>query len=448
MSFGYSLAEAEPDSLKQVISKVMVTDNFKEIKVTEAGKYDRMQLAALSTDEKKALRKGKQEEFRTLNAAWLYTMAESKDLLREKLALFWHGHFACRNGIPFFMEEMVNLLRKNALSDFKTILTSVSKSAAMLQFLNNQQNRKAHPNENFARELLELFTLGRGHYTEDDVNAAARSFTGWGFTEDGEFEFREQQHDAGEKTFLGNTGNWKGDDILRIILEQKQCAEWICTGFWKFFISDTTDAPAIKKIAEEYYQSGYDTMALFKSIIHSDWFYADAYIGARIKSPVELIVPFLRDFHLQFVNAALLFQVQRVLGQVLLFPPNVAGWPGGTSWIDSSSLIYRMKLGRILLYNENPETAPKDDGDVNGFAAMDAAARQGERMKVNSDWSDIYKNFNDDAAVSGLYEKIIALKDWKPDAALWNKYTAPGDQDEKLKTTVLHLMSLPEYQLC
>ena len=448
MAFGIRMEIPEIASFKVAKSLINAEKEFSPIKVTSAGKVQKSELIKLTAEDRRKLLKGRHEELRSLNVAWVNILAEESSYLKEKLAYFWHGHFACRNGIPLYMEDYVNMLRKDALSDFKTLLTEVIKSAAMLQFLNNQQNRKSHPNENFARELLELFTLGRGHYSELDVKEAARAFTGWGFNESGEFEFRERQHDFGEKIFLGEKGNFNGDDIIRIILQQKQCAIFVCTKFWKSFVSDEADAVAIKGLAEVYYNSGYKTDELFNSIMNSEWFYEEKHIGARIKSPIEMIVPFIRDFRLEFTSDTQLLTIQRILGQVLLFPPNVAGWSGGRNWIDSSSLVYRLKLARILLANEVDVIQPKDDGDVNGFAKMTGSVFKQDRMKVFSDWNSVYRKFeNLTNPLSDVTNHVIALKDWTPDAELLSKYKV-GEGSEGIKSMILHLMSLPEYQLC
>ena len=318
----------------------------------------------------------------------------------------------------------------------------------MLQFLNNQQNRKSSPNENFARELLELFTLGRGNYSEDDIKAAARAFTGWGFDEDGVFTFRERQHDFGEKTFLGQTGNWNGGDIIDIILQQRQCAHHIAKRFCSFFVGDT-NAEMVNQVADQFYASGYDIKTLAGSVFSSEWFYNKEYIGNRIKSPVELLIPLMRDFSLKFGNPSLPFTIQRVMGQVLLFPPNVGGWPGGRSWIDGALLTYRMKLPRILLHNDEPELNVKDDGDDNGFAKMESKLRNAERLKVESDWNLYIQSLDnmDETEISDtLRLRLICGKNINYSIA--EKYTSKNNRTEYIKSMILHLMTLPEYQLC
>src|ERR1700754_3627308 len=176
--------------------------------------------AQMTPEQKKALARQGKEDIRDMNIAWLSMMTNSKAQLREKMSLFWHGHFACRSNSGYFAQDLVNMIRTNALENFGDMLRAISKSPAMLQFLNNQQNRKGHPNENFAREVMELFTLGRGNYTEKDIKEAARAFTGWGANVQGDFVFRKGQHDDGNKTVLGHTGRFDGDDILNILLEE------------------------------------------------------------------------------------------------------------------------------------------------------------------------------------------------------------------------------------
>ena len=192
----------------------------------------------LSKEQKKQLRKQSAEDIKNLNLLWLGEMINSEAQLREKMSFFWHGHFACRVINIFFQQQLLNVIRENALGNFGDLLREVSKSPAMLSFLNNQQNRKQHPNENFAREVMELFTMGRGNYTENDVKEGARAYTGWGFNMDGEFVFRPFAHDNGQKTFLGKTGNFNGDDVIDIILEQRTTANFIAKKIYKFFFSE------------------------------------------------------------------------------------------------------------------------------------------------------------------------------------------------------------------
>src|SRR5579859_4882340 len=219
-----------------------------------------------------AFKKSK-EGMMTLNLTWMDKLRSTNDPLTEKMVLFWHNHFACRTMVPFLAQQQNNILRKHALGSFADMLTDVSKDPAMLQFLNNQQNKKDHPNENFAREVMELFTLGRGHYTEEDIKEAARAFTGWGFSL-GEFQFREKQHDRGSKTFRGQTKNFSGDDIINVILEDPQTAQFITGKIIAYFVTqEKIDDQEVDSFARSFYKSNYNISKLVKDILTSDLFY-------------------------------------------------------------------------------------------------------------------------------------------------------------------------------
>src|SRR6185436_3434996 len=210
-----------------------------------------------------------------------------------------------------------DVIRKNALGSFRDLLHEVSRSAAMLNFLNANQNKKDHPNENFAREVMELFTMGRGNYSENDIKEAARAFTGWGFNLHGEFVNRPFQHDNSSKTFLGKTGNFNGDDIINILLEQKQTAKFITNKIYRYFVNEKTDNHKVETLATGFYQSGYDIQKLLEDIYTSDWFYDEKNIGNKIKSPIELLVGIRRLLPMEFENEEVQLLFQRALGQIL-----------------------------------------------------------------------------------------------------------------------------------
>ena len=197
--------------------------------------FDYASTAKLNADQKKLIQQRNRKQNIEVNLNFLQEMVHGEDQLREKMAFFWHGHFATRVVNPKMSAQILNVIRQNALGNFKDLLFAVSKAPAMLSFLNNQQNKKGHPNENFAREVMELFTMGRGTYTEEDIREAARAYTGWAYNKDGEFVERKNVHDNGTKTFLGRTGNFSGDDVLHIILEQKATARFITAKLYRFF---------------------------------------------------------------------------------------------------------------------------------------------------------------------------------------------------------------------
>lgn len=393
------------------------------------------------------------EHLRDLNVLWVERMASGKDALREKMALFWHGHFACRVRNPMAMQQYLNTIRQHALGTFRELLMGVSKEPAMLQFLNNQQNRKNAPNENFAREVMELFTLGRGNYTENDIKDAARAFTGWGYNGQGAFLFRRNQHDDGTKTIFGETGYFIGEDVIRLLLEKKQTARFVTGKIYRFLVDDqatdvTTNA-RIDALADRFYSSGYNISDLLETILTADWFYEPAYVGNRIKSPVELLAGMQHTLAITFEQKQSVMFIQRTLGQVLLYPPNVAGWPGGRNWIDSSSLLFRMQLPNILLQAGQVNIKPKEDGDVN----TELLARRGNRqMSATVSWTafeQAFENVKTDKLPDvlatyllqqplGPAQRTLILKRLKPEST----------HSEQIRSLTAAIMALPEYQLC
>ena len=374
-----------------------------------------------------------------LNTDWIKQLVNTKAVVREKQTLFWHNHFACRLRNPYLVQELNNIHRKFAFANFRELLFNVSKSAAMLQFLNNQQNKKMHPNENFARELMELFTLGRGNYTEQDVKESARAFTGWSFNKDTfEYEFKEKQHDFDKKTFLGREGNFAGEDIINIIMDQRQTAYFLCKKMYAYYVNDVVDEKRVKELADFYYMNAYDTDKLLRKIALSDWFYASQNIGNKIKAPVDFLVTLNRQFNIEYESNSTLIVIQRSLGQLLFYPPNVAGWPGGKSWINSSTLMLRLRLPSMLLNSGVIDMEAEDDDPDDGIMAMTKSVYKNYKTQVN--WEKIigeYKNaeLNDVASVLLGSELETNLK------------SVIQTNTGSTKELILKLISLPHYQL-
>jgi uncharacterized protein (DUF1800 family) len=410
-------------------------------------------------NQRRKIRQQSREDLKSLNITWLNLMVNSEQQLREKMSLFWHGHFASRNINILYQQQLLDIIRQNALGNFGDLLREVSKSASMINFLNNNQNKKGHPNENFAREVMELFTMGRGNYTENDIKEAARAFTGWGATISGEFAFRKFQHDDGKKTVLGKTGNFSGDDVLTILLDHKQTATYITRKIYRYFVNDVPDEGHITWLADRFYQSSYDIKELMKDILTSDWFYDAKNIGCRIKSPVELIVGIRRALPMKLENEMAQLLLQRLLGQILFYPPNVAGWPGGKNWIDSSSLMFRLRIPQLIYDNDEVALKPKDDDDqMMGMIDMDKKAmgkkgvgkKGGQVISAAVDWETYLKKFEKVPrekllpAISG-----ILLQGAAPvNESILNKYIDASSRESYIKTATIQLMSTPEYQLC
>ena len=390
------------------------------------------------------------ELVRDLNVVWLDQMASGKAALREKMALFWHGHFACRaqGRNALVMQQYGNVIRANALGKFGDLLTAVSKTPAMLQFLNAQQNRKNAPNENFAREVMELFTLGRGNYTEHDIKEAARAFTGWGYNIEGEFVFRRQTHDDGEKQIFDKTGRFLGDDVLTMLLEKKQTARFVTSKIYRYFVNEQEDKRRVDELANQFYQSNYDIASLMETIFTADWFYEAANVGAHIKSPVELLAGMRRTLGVGFDQPQPQIFVQRTLGQILFYPPNVAGWPGGKNWIDSSSLLFRMKLPDYVLKAADVNIRSKDEADVNA----ELLARRGKNQFTTTvNWERFEKPFErlkDAELIDSLATYLLPYPLQAEQRQIMQKLLKPDQtHSEHIRTLTAAMMSLPEYQL-
>jgi uncharacterized protein (DUF1800 family) len=438
-----------------------VADDYLKGLFMGAGEIGRQQKKQeLDAGDKKKIREKNRDDIKNLNLSWLNEMVQSDAQLREKMAFFWHGHFASRNINIFFQQQLLQIIRRHALGNFRDLLHEVSKSAAMLNFLNAQQNKKDHPNENFAREVMELFTLGRGHYTEDDVKEAARAFTGWSSNIKGDFVFRRFQHDAGIKNVLGKSGKFEGEDVLDILLDQKQTARFIAQKIYRFFVNEAIDKEKVEWLADRFYKNGYDISILMEDIFTSDWFYEDKNIGTRIKSPIELIAGMQRMLPMELANEEALLLVQRVLGQLLFYPPNVAGWPGGKTWIDSSTLMMRMRLPQLINDQDEFNIQPKMDDDQMMGTINDeetvmtkrnkGLGKAGKPIKATIDWGVYTGNFEAvprENLLTAIADSLLQLKPAVPASTIKNFSDSSG-RESFIKSVTLQLMSIPEYQMC
>lgn len=443
---GFGVGINQIDDLKNKNIKTIINELFKEDSFSEIT-YDTPD-PDLATDYmnstapaemKKEMQRINREQNNELNLNFLNTIVNSKEQMREKMAFFWHGHFASRVINPKFNRQLLNTIRKNALGNFKDLLFEVSQSPAMLNFLNNQQNKKDHPNENFAREVMELFTMGRGNYTEHDVREGARAFTGWSYDKEGNFKERKNLHDEGSKTFLGRTGNFDGNDILNIILEQKATAQFITTKIYKFFVNEKPDQDIVNKLSTNFYNSEYDIKKLMTEIFSSTWFYDQKNIGNRIKSPIELMAGMMRILPMHIQNPENLIVYQKLLGQMLLYPPNVAGWPNGKSWIDSSTLMLRLQIPQIWSGLRPLEYSPRQDDDIDmGMKSRETVLNKSfKNPNITIDWDRIEKIFADKNCEDYLLQNTQSL----------DMNSVKNFSDKSIKMNVINLMSTPEYQL-
>ena len=296
-------------------------------------------------DEKKTFRQEQIREGLELRGWWIGEMLATPSPLTERMTLFWHNHFVSAQQKVKLAELMYRqnaTLREHALGNFGDLLHAMARDPAMLVYLDGARSRKGAPNENFARELMELFTLGEGHYGERDVKEAARAFTGWSLNrETGRFVFRPLLHDYGEKTVIGRTGRLDGDDVLDLLLARPETAEFVTRKLWREFVSPNPDAPEVKRIAARLRDSRYDIKAALAALLTSDAFYAAENRGALVKSPIDLVVGTLHQFGIRPDDTVPFAVAAAAMGQNLFGPPNVKGWAGGDAWINSSTLLAR-----------------------------------------------------------------------------------------------------------
>lgn len=439
MSLG-QLADFERLSTAEVWKKYAQDYDFVPIEFgSEGTNADYPSLSALNAAAKKQAQQRNRQHNIEINLNFLRTMVHSEDQLREKMAFFWHGHFATRVINPNFSVQVLNEIRKHALGSFRDLLFAVSKAPAMLNFLNNQQNKKGHPNENFAREVMELFTMGRGNYTEMDVREAARAFTGWSYDKEASFLERKKFHDGGTKIFLGKTGRFDGNDILDVILEQPATAKFITAKLYRFLVNEQENEAIVNTLSKEFYDSGYDIKRLLERIFTADWFYDPAHIGNRIKSPIELMVGIMRILPMEIENPENLIVYQKLLGQMLLYPPNVAGWPSGKAWIDSSALLLRMQLSQIWTGLRPLDLNPQNDDDLDmGLKEKRALTKTFKNPRISIDWPTVEGTFAGKDPLQLLLQRQPSFG-----KVLLDKYAAGSS-----RMAIIETMSIPEYQLC
>jgi uncharacterized protein (DUF1800 family) len=287
------------------------------------------------------------QDSKGLAAWWLLRMVQSPAPLQEKMTLFWHGHFATGADKVAQARAMLRqneLLRSHAVGKFGPLVSAISRDVAMLIYLDSTENRKTRPNENYARELMELFCLGPGNYTEQDIKEIARCFTGWEVRRHA-FQFNTYQHDRNTKSFLGETGNFDGDDAIRIILKQPAAANFIAGKLIRFLVLD--ERPMTERyaapVAAALRESEFDIGVALDMILRSRIFYSEAAIAKKIKSPVELAIGTLRFLGASVNMQQLADRLDR-LGQRPLYPPNVKGWDGGRTWINAATVLSRANL--------------------------------------------------------------------------------------------------------
>jgi uncharacterized protein (DUF1800 family) len=397
---------------------------------------------------------------RNLQGWWFFRMLAGGHPLVERMTLFWHNHFATSQDKVAnlaLMHEQNELFRRFALGRFWDassggLLLAVSRNPAMLVWLDSNSNRRAAPNENYAREIMELFALGIGNYSEKDIREAARAFSGW-FVNKSQFLFVAAEHDSERKTVLGQTGDWDGGDVVRIVAQQPAAAAWIARKLYRFLVSEnvsTGDAAAAPRdsaavtserfhadvqaaLTNGFREHEYDVRWLVETILRSKLFYSSATYRQKIASPVDFTIGTVRRLEGSRVSPALLSEISSKLGQTLFHPPNVAGWEEGRAWINSSTLLGRANFAQEIVASRGGRFP----------ARIDPAALAAKYGASNDDHVlEFFLNLlvDDDVPAETRAELRKSLD---------TPVASPGDsRNERIRRLVQLILSLPEYNLC
>lgn len=387
---------------------------------------------------------------------WLKRMAQGPRPFQEKMTLFWHGHFATSTEKvreAYFMWRQNELFRRLAVGNWLELLIEVSKDPAMLIWLDQAQSRKEHPNENFAREVMELFALGEGHYTEKDISEAARALTGWSLDRERQrFMYRPFAHDEGEKTVLGKTGNLDGEDVLEQIVAQPQAAKFITAKIWNFFAGEMPSPELNAALASEFRNADNNFKPVMRVMLLSQEFYAPKLIRNQVKSPVQWLVGSVRVLERELPPSMICAGLTRSLGQDLFTPPNVKGWDGGLAWITTNNLLARYNQAAALV-----------QGDLSGGMMPRPGGNDPEMMRrvenrlrgVRIEPVNVKKLFtgqelaDKDSLIAALERRLLQgkLKE-KQEKTLREYLDSQGELDEGDVLGAIRLvMSTPEYQL-
>jgi len=318
---------------------------------------------------------------------WIETMVATPRPLEEKMVLFWHGHFTSghrevKSSRALYIQN--ELFRRNATGNFKTLVNAVTRDPAMILYLNTQQNVKGKPNENYARELMELFTLGIGNYTEADIKEAARALTGIKVRpETGSSFVAQRQHDAGKKTIFKKTGNFDADDVVDIVLDQPAASRYIVKKLWSFFAYEDPSPEIVEGLAKVFRDNKFEIKPVLKSIFAADAFYSDRARFTHIKSPVELMVGTARMLDVPAADLLALERGLRGMGQQLFQPPNVKGWDGGEAWITTSTLYNRYNAPALIVFGTNDREYQQQRRRLNRIME-ETVGREGMMMEGGS----------------------------------------------------------------
>ena len=391
-------------------------------------------------------------QMREIRHWWVTRMIQTPRPLEEKMTLFWHGHFATSYRTienSYHMYQQNRMLRGLALGNFGDMLRAIIRDPAMLRYLNNNQNRKQSPNENLAREIMELFSLGEGNYTERDIKEGARALTGYTYTDDA-FSYNKNQHDEGSKRILGINGNLDGDGFANAILRSPNCAPFICAKLYKYFVADiSTDTrelegaqrSVVKALSQTMQSSRYEIKPVMRKLLLSRHFYDPSVMGNKIKSPVDLIVGAVRSLNTPVRNMVVLTNAIDTMGQSLFLPPSVKGWDGGRAWINTSTLFTRQNTLVYMLTGEMAQSNRRNADRTPYDPRMLVSCMNDPRIDGDPP---------DDLIANQLMDLVLGHRPYGAAEHLVSaahKVDQPASSDG-IRTMLLLTTSMPEYQLC
>ena len=441
-------AHPDPDRLKQYAE----VREFRR-KMNAATPEERQALEIKAREKRRMVQRSQRQSVIELRGWWLERMAKGPRPLQEKLTLFWHGHFATsvekvKDGYLMYLQN--ETFRRHASGNWLDLLKAVTKDPAMLVWLDQAQSRKQQPNENYAREVMELFALGEGHYTEKDITEAARAFTGLAYNRlEQESIYRPAQHDDGVKTVLGKTGNLDWEDVLEQIVARPQAPKFICAKLWTFFVVENPSDEIVSALAGIFRKNKNHFKPVLRAIFRSEEFYSDSVIRTQVKSPVQWLVSGVRMLERDLPPAPVASNILATLGQSLLAPPNVKGWDGGLAWITTNNLLTRYNLAESLVYGKNQiRVAP--DKKVLKAVANRLNRRLPQGTPVDADKLISADERKNEATLIAALERRFVQTELKPKQrqALKDYLNSQGELDSHdILEAVRLIMSTPEFQL-
>lgn len=438
------LGELEPADLDPDIIRPLTAEERREVR------FARMEKDQKAADKFRRMRVAANAEDRRMHAAlqrwWIERMAQTPRPTEERLTMLWHGHFATRHRDvrdAYLMQKQNAMLREHANGSFADLVSGIVHDPAMIKFLNNDQNRRQSPNENLSRELMELFTLGEGHYTEDDIKQGARALTGYHFRDNG-FLFNPRQHDGGNKTILGETAAFNGTNFVKLLLAHPACARFVALKLYRHFVADVSDdwdlldagaRAVVDAMAHVLRENNYELKPVLMQLFKSQHFYDASIVGKKIKSPVQVVVGTIHQTGAPMRNDRSVALALRGMGQQLFEPPSVAGWEGGRSWINTSTLFMRQNVCSYLLTGKRPGKAIRlDELDYDPMALLEGLEDRSAKAVV-------------DHLCDAMLGHHVPQSRREP-LVRFMQERSKGVTTDSVVALLLLISATPEYQLC